>query len=256
MTDFSDAELERYSRQIILRPMGGTAQVRLKEARVLVIGAGGLGAPLLAYLAASGVGHITIADGDTVDVSNLQRQILFTASDVGRLKAEVAAERILALNPEIRCEVHPHFVNEDTLPGLMASHTLVADGSDTFATRLMVSDAAVAARVPLVSAAVIGFEGQIGTFAPHIKGVPCYRCFVPEHPGEAAELTCADLGVFGPAVGVMGSLQAAEVIRVLTGMDGQLTGAVTLFDMTSTSLRTMALKPDPACPSCASLQNG
>lgn len=248
--DLTDQQIERYARHLVLRGIGGPGQRRLRQASVLVLGAGGLGAPILAYLAAAGLGRILVVDDDRVSLANLQRQVLFTTDDVGRLKAEAAADRLTALNPDCDIVPCPERLTAHTAASLLADQDLVLDGCDNFPSRLTLSDAAVAAGVPLISAAIAQFEGQLALFAPHIEG-PCYRCFVPEAP-HAAD-TCETVGVLGALAGVVGSLAAAEAVKWLCGLGDPLLGRLMLVDLVSHRSRVIRIPKDPACPACSAL---
>jgi molybdopterin/thiamine biosynthesis adenylyltransferase len=246
----SDAELERYARHIVLREIGGTGQVKLKAARVAVVGAGGIGCPALQYLAAAGIGHITLFDDDVVSLSNLQRQILFTEADIGQPKADVAAAALARLNPE--CVVAPERVRLDASNAqeMLAGHDVVLDGTDSFASRLAVADAAYALQIPLVSAAIGQFHAQLATWRGWLLGEPCYRCYV----GDAFDAedcdTCAELGVLGAMTGLIGSFAAMEVVRAITGFGDDTTGKLHLIDGLSPSMRTIKMPKDPACKTC------
>ena len=241
---FSEGEVERYARHLVLREVGGPGQQRLKAARVLIVGAGGLGAPAALYLAAAGVGRITLSDDDVVSLSNLQRQVLFATADVGRAKTGAAVEHLAALNPHVAIEAAPA-VTADTVGPLVAGHDLVLDGTDNFETRLLVSDACLAARVPLVSGAIGRWTGQVGVF----EGKPCYRCLVPEVPPDAE--TCVAVGVVGALAGVIGSMMALEAVKMITGAGEALTGRLLIYDGLSGESRTVRVGADPACPACA-----
>ncbi len=247
--ELSDNQLDRYARHIILKEIGGGGQAKLLAANVAVIGAGGLGSPCLMYLAAAGVGRLTVIDDDTVALSNLQRQVLHGTADVGRAKTDSAQDALTRINPDI--VVTPQRVRLDAgnAAALLSGHDVVADGSDSFATRLAVADAAHALHVPLVSAAVGPFDGQLATFRGWEADKPCYRCFVGDAPGRA-DTSCADQGVLGALTGVLGALQALEVIREITGFGPTLAGRVVLFDALSMRMRTLALAKDPACSAC------
>lgn len=245
----SDDQLDRYARHIVLREIGGAGQKKLLAANVAVVGAGGLGSPCLLYLAAAGVGRLTVIDDDTVALSNLQRQVLHGTADVGRAKTASAAAAIGRLNPDVVVRAVGVRLDAGNAAGLIAGHDVVADGSDSFATRLAVADAALAARIPLVSAAVGPFDGQLATFRGWEAALPCYRCYVGADPG-VADASCADQGVVGALTGVMGAMQALEVIRALTGFGTGLAGRLLLFDALGMRLRTLRLAKDPACPAC------
>ncbi len=245
----SDEELERYARHIILREVGGAGQAKLKAAQVLVIGAGGIGAPAIQYLAAAGMGALTIVDDDRVDRSNLQRQVLFATSDIGAGKAEAAAARVTAINPNVAVRVEARRLSAQDAPALIAGHDVVLDGTDNFGTRLAVADAALAARVPLVSSAVAEFEGQLGTFRGWEADKPCYRCFVGHDP-EREGVSCSEQGVLGALTGILGSLAALEVIRAITPFGDDSAGKLLLVDALALRFRTLQLPKDPGCPAC------
>ncbi|MBS1102090.1 HesA/MoeB/ThiF family protein [Gluconobacter sp. Dm-62] len=244
--NFSDHELERYSRHILLPQVGATGQARLRDASVLIIGAGGLGAPLLQQLAASGVGHIGIMDHDRVDLSNLQRQVLYGTDDIGQFKVEAAARRLKDLNPLVQVRPYPFCASATTLDELVPLYDLVCDGTDNFKTRLAVSDACVRHGRSLVSGAVQGFSGQLAVFRPQ-KGGPCYRCLFPEAEKTAAP-NCGMSGVLGAATGVMGSLMAVEVMREIIGLEGADETRMTMWDALSGTMNSFVLNRDPHCP--------
>jgi adenylyltransferase/sulfurtransferase len=243
----SDDDVERYARHLVLRQVGGVGQAKITEARVLVVGAGGLGSPLALYLAAAGVGRLGLVDDDRVSLSNLQRQILFKTGDVGRLKTEAAAEALAALNAGVRVEPHPVRLTEANARTLIGAYDIIADGSDNFETRFLVSDTCVALKKTLVSAAVTEFEGQLATFKPHRGAVPCYRCLYPEPPPPGSAPNCSETGVIGAAAGVMGSLAALEVLKEITGIGESLAGRLLIYEALAVRFRTVTLKPDPAC---------
>lgn len=245
----SDAELDRYARQIILKEVGGAGQARLKAARVLVVGAGGIGSPVIQYLAAAGVGRLRLVDDDSVSRSNLQRQTLFATSDIGRPKIAAAAETARRINPLIEIEPVPNRIDSANAPALLAGCDVVVDGCDNFATRLLVADAALAARVPLVSAAVGQFEGQLGVFRGWQADRPCYRCFVGGDPDRTG-VSCAEDGVLGPVTGVLGSLAALEAIRAVAPFGDDPAGQLLLVDTLAFRFRTLRLPKDPGCPGC------
>lgn len=251
----TDEELERYARHIVLRELGGAGQARLKVSRVLVIGAGGIGSPAIQYLAAAGIGTLTIVDDDRVDLSNLQRQTLFGTADRGRAKVNAAAQAVASLNPAVRVIARQERLDLGNAKELIEDHHVVLDGSDNFATRLTVADTALRLRVPLVSAAVAEFEGQLGTFRGWEADKPCYRCFVGSDP-ERPEATCAEQGVLGALTGVMGSLAALEAIRACVPFGEDSAGKLLLVDALSLRFRTLALPKDPGCAACSGLQTG
>src|SRR5579863_8685340 len=220
--DFTEDEIRRYSRHILLQDVGGIGQAKLKAARVLIVGAGGLGSPLTLYLAAAGVGTIGIVDHDRLELSNLQRQIAHTTDRIGQRKAESAAMTAHAINPEVRIEPYSVRLDADNVLELIGRYDIVCDGTDNFATRFLLADACVLARRTLVSAAVLRFEGQLSVFKPHLHmGGPCYRCLYPEAPPEGTVPTCSEAGVLGAVTGVMGTLQATEVLKELLGKIGR-----------------------------------
>jgi len=253
--NLSDAQLERYARHIVLKEVGGEGQRKLLGAKVLVVGAGGLGSPCLQYLAAAGVGTIGVIDDDEVSLSNLQRQVLHRTADVGRAKVDSARDALSALNPDVQIEVHRARATACNAAGLVAPYDVVADGSDNFATRLAVADAALLTRTPLVSAAVGPFEGQLSVFRGWEPDRPCYRCLVGAAQ-DRDEATCAEAGVLGALTGVMGALQALEAIRAIVGFGEGLVGRLLLFDALSLRMRTVVLPKDPGCPACGEKANG
>lgn len=245
----TDDQLERYARHIILREVGGAGQQALLRARVLVIGAGGLGSPLLMYLAAAGVGTLGVVDDDRVDLSNLQRQILHATARVGMAKTDSAAAALHDLNPDVTVIRHALRLTPESARTLIADYDIVADGCDNFPTRFAVNDACVALKKPLVSAALSQFEGQLATFKPHAgPDLPCYRCFVPEAPAGVAN--CAEAGILGAVAGVMGTWQAVEVLKEILGLGQSLAGRLLLYDALAARTRTITLRRDPACPTC------
>jgi adenylyltransferase/sulfurtransferase len=247
--DFSESEIHRYSRHILLAEVGGIGQAKLKSARVLLIGAGGLGSPLILYLAAAGVGTIGIVDDDRVEISNLQRQIAHTTDRIGMEKAESAALTARALNPEVTIEPLVTRLTARNALEVVSRYDLVCDGTDNFSTRFLVSDACVLAKRTLVSAAVLRFEGQLSVFKPH-EGGPCYRCLYPEPPPPGVVPSCAEAGVLGAVTGVMGTLQATEVLKELLGIGESLSGRLLVWDALATRFRTVKLRPDPGCAAC------
>ena len=247
--DFTDDEITRYSRHILLPEVGGTGQAKLREARVLVIGAGGLGSPLLLYLAAAGVGTIGLVDDDTVDLSNLQRQVAHTTGRLGMSKVRSATLAAHAINPATIIEPHETRLTPANARGLVERYDLVCDGSDNFDTRFLVADACTAARKTLVSAAVLRFDGQLSTFKPH-EGGPCYRCLHPAPPPPGMIPACSEAGILGAVAGVMGTLQATEVLKEIMGIGESLSGRLLIWDALAARIRTIRLPKDPACPGC------
>jgi adenylyltransferase/sulfurtransferase len=249
VTRLGDVQLERYARHIVLREIGGEGQRKLLESHVAIIGAGGIGAPAIQYLAAAGVGKLTIIDDDHVTLSNLQRQILFGTADQGAAKVERAKAAVAALNPDVQVEARRERLDEGNAASLLTGAELVVDGSDNFATRLAVSDASLALRVPLVSAAVAQFEGQLALYRGWETDKPCYRCFVGSNP-DRPEQSCSEAGVLGAMAGVIGSLAAVEAIRAITGFGEDNAGSLLIVDALSLRFRTLTLAKDPGCPSC------
>jgi adenylyltransferase/sulfurtransferase len=244
----SDQELLRYSRQILLPQVDIEGQLKLKQSRVLIVGLGGLGSPVALYLAAAGVGELHLADFDTVDLTNLQRQVLHDSASVGLGKVDSALQRLGAMNPEITLVAHRQALDPDSLMAVVSAVDLVLDCSDNFATREAVNAACVAAGRPLVSGAAIRLEGQLSVFDPRQPGSPCYHCLYGH--GSEAELTCSEAGVIGPLVGLVGSLQALEALKVLAGFGEPLVGRLLLIDALGTRMRELRVKRDPACAVC------
>jgi len=249
----SPQEIERYKRHLVLREVGGQGQQKIRDARVLVVGAGGLGSPVLVYLAAAGVGTIGIIDDDRVSLDNLQRQIVHDTAQVGVAKVESAREAIGKLNPHVRVETHEARIDAGNALDIIARYDIVADGSDNFATRYLVSDACYLARKPLVFAAVGPFDGYITTLKPHAKGpdgvpYPSYRCIFPQAPPPGTVANCAEVGVLGAAVGVMGTLQATEVLKEILGLGESLAGRLLLYDARSARFTEIMVAWDPANP--------
>ena len=245
----SDDELTRYARHIILREVGGDGQRRFGAAHVVVIGAGGIGSPAIQYLAAAGIGRLTIVDDDHVDLSNLQRQTIYTTGDIGVDKAAAAAAAAVRLNPHVAAEARSLRVDGANVAALIADADVVLDGCDNFATRLLVADAAYAARVPLVSAAIGQFDGQLSVFRGWEAEKPCYRCFVGDDPDRAG-VSCAEDGVLGPMAGALGSLAALEVLRAVAPFGEDSAGKLLLVDTLALRFRTLSLPKDPGCRTC------
>lgn len=251
--NLSQEEIERYARHIVLHGVGGPGQQKLKAARVLVIGAGGLGSPLIQYLAAAGVGTIGVIDDDVVSLSNLQRQVLHTSADLGRLKVESARDAVARLNPHVKMELHAQRLSANTARALVRQYDLVADGSDNFETRYAVSDACFYEKRPLVTAAVGAFDGSLTTLRPFELGKdgkpnPTYRCLFPEPPPAGTVPACAEAGVLGALTGVIGSMMALEVLREITGFGETLVGRILLIDTHAMRFETMNYAWDPANP--------
>lgn len=251
MIDFTEAQLHRYARHIILPEVGGEGQAKLIAAKVLVVGAGGLGSPLLMYLAAAGVGTLGVVDDDRVELSNLQRQIIHATSRVGAPKAESAKATLHEINPEVRVVPHAERMTADNALALIEPYDVVADGSDNFATRYLVNDACYFAKTPLVSAALLRFDGQISTFKAYQGGDnPCYRCLFREAPPAGQVPSCAEAGILGALAGALGSMQATEVIKEILGIGDSLSGWLVMYDALATRFHKVKVKPDPACPLC------
>jgi molybdopterin/thiamine biosynthesis adenylyltransferase len=241
---FSDNEVERYARHLVLREIGGPGQQALKAAQVLIVGAGGLGAPAALYLAAAGVGRLGLIDPDTVALSNLQRQVMYGVADVGAPKIEIAARRLEQINPHVAIAPIASRLDEDNADGLIADWDLVLDGTDDFATRFAINAACVNLGRTLVSGAIGRWTGQVAVLA----GKPCYRCLVPEIPPDAE--TCAAVGVVGALAGVIGSMMALEAIKVITSAGEPLKARLLIYDGLAAQARTIRLTPDPLCPVC------
>ncbi|AUA34499.1 molybdopterin-synthase adenylyltransferase MoeB [Pseudomonas sp. SGAir0191] len=244
----SDQELLRYSRQVLLSQIDIDGQLRLKHSKALIVGLGGLGSPVALYLAAAGVGELHLADFDTVDLTNLQRQVIHDSASVGMSKVDSALQRLQAINPEIDLVAHRQALDEDSLAAAVAAVDLVLDCSDNFGTREAVNAACVAAAKPLVSGAAIRLEGQLSVFDPRRDYSPCYHCLYGH--GSEAELTCSEAGVIGPLVGLVGSLQALEAMKLLAGFGEPLVGRLLLIDALGTRIRELRVKRDPGCAVC------
>ncbi len=246
----TDAQLDRYARHIVLRDIGGAGQAKLLSAHVLLIGAGGIGCPAIQYLAAAGVGTLSVIDDDVVSLSNLQRQILYSAAQIGEAKVDAAGAAVARLNPDVQFHALKQRIDHDTSSEILSGVDVVIDGSDNFATRLIVNDLCLAAKTPLVSAAIGQFHGQIGTFAGWHADRPCYRCFVGDaHDPDDCD-DCATQGVLGAMCGLMGSFAAMEAIRLLTGFGDDAAGKLHIFDGMKPAMRTITLPKDPGCSSC------
>lgn len=246
----TDDQLLRYSRHILLPEIGIEGQEKLLAARALVIGAGGLGSPVALYLASAGVGHITLCDGDDVDLTNLQRQIVHRTQSIGRKKVDSARATLAEVNPEARVEAVAERVAGDRLEQLVSEADVVIDGCDNFATRHAVNRACVALRKPLVSGAAVRFDGQVAVFDMRDRRSPCYHCLFPE-AGESEDVRCAVMGVFAPLVGIVGSVQAAEALKLIAGTGEPLVGRLLLVDALAMQTRTVKFRKDEACPVCA-----
>lgn len=252
---FRDDQIVRYARHILLDEVGGAGQMRLLGARVLVIGAGGLGSPLLMYLAAAGVGVIGVIDHDVVDLSNLQRQVIHPTAHIGMAKVESARRMIARLNPDVRVETYREQLSADNAIARIADYDLVADGTDNFPARFVINDACFFARKPLVSAAILRFEGQLSTFKAYAAGAdgehgPCYRCIYREPPPPGEIPTCAEAGVLGSFCGAVGALQATEVLKELLGIGDSLSGWLLVCEALGARYRKIRVRRDPGCPLC------
>lgn len=246
---FTESEIQRYSRHIILQDVGGKGQLKLKRAKVLLIGAGGLGSPAGLYLAAAGIGTIGLVDGDVVDLSNLQRQIMHSTTTIGQPKVESGKNTLLAINPDITVNAYHQVVNADNILPLISDYDVVLDGSDNFSTRFLVNDACFFAKKTLISASMFRFEGQLTTIKPH-QGFPCYRCLYPEPPPAGLVPNCQEAGVLGVLAGTMGILQASEAIKEILGIGETLADKLLIYDALEMKFRKVARPKDPACPLC------
>ncbi len=248
----SDAQLMRYNRQILLHDFDIAGQERLQQSRVLVVGLGGLGCPAALYLAAAGVGSLVLVDGDQVELGNLQRQIAHGDADIGVNKARSAAAAITALNPQVELEILEEALTEDAMPALVSRVDLVLDATDNYPARFALNRACIAHAIPLVSGAAVRSEGQLAVYDP-ARGGPCYRCLYSETDADTA-LSCSDSGVLAPLVGVVGSMQAMEAIKVLSGFGEPLRGKLLLMDLRTMDIRRLELLARADCPACAHLQ--
>jgi molybdopterin/thiamine biosynthesis adenylyltransferase len=249
--DFTEDQIQRYARHILLPEVGGVGQSDLMLAKVLVVGAGGLGSPLLLYLAAAGIGTIGIVDDDTVDLSNLQRQIVHTTSSIGQSKVKSVAATLAAINPEVNVIQHADRFTVENATSVIGDYDIIADGTDNFATRFLINDACYFSQRPLVSAAILRFDGQVSTFKAYEKGDhPCYRCIYREAPPEGQIPTCAEAGVLGSLCGMIGSLQATEVIKEILKIGESLSGSLVIYEGLSTTFRKIKVRRDPGCPLC------
>lgn len=245
-------ELERYARHIVLREIGGTGQQRLRKARVLVIGAGGLGSPVLMYLAAAGVGVLGVVDDDIVSLSNLQRQVLHSTESIGMPKVESAIEAVGRINPHVTIEPHQTRITTDNAADIIAGYDLIMDGSDNFDTRYLINEVCASLNKPLISAAMSQWEGQISLYDP-ANGGPCYACVFPGRPADGLVPSCSEAGVMGALAGVMGSMMAGEAIKHITGAGEGLRGQMLIFDALYGETRKFKLASDPDCPVCGQL---
>ena len=251
---FTNSQIERYSRHIILSEVGGIGQQKLLNSKVLIIGAGGLGSPLLLYLTAAGVGNITIIDDDYVELSNLQRQIAHDSNRIGQRKAESAVKLASALNPEITIIPIIERFNHSNASDLIKNHDIIADGSDNFETRFLIADACYFMKKTLVSAAILRFEGQVATWKGHKSSYPCYRCLFPDIPPPDTTPTCSQAGIFGALAGTVGTIQAMEVIKEILGI-GSLAGQLLLIDSLNTEIKKIKVNTDKSCKLCSKNSN-
>jgi sulfur-carrier protein adenylyltransferase/sulfurtransferase len=247
--ELNNDEIRRYSRHLILPDVGLAGQKKIKGASVLCIGAGGLGSPIAMYLAAAGIGKLGIVDFDTVDYSNLQRQILHTDADVGRPKAQSAKETIQGINPNVEVVLHNTRITSENALDLIRPYDIVVDGTDNFPTRYLTNDACVLLKKPNVYGSIFRFEGQASVFAPHLGG-PCYRCLYPEPPPPGMVPSCAEGGVLGVLPGIIGCIQATEILKLAIGRGGSLVGRLLLFNALDMKFRELKLRRDPECPIC------
>ncbi len=251
LPELTEPQIRRYARHIVLAEIGGLGQSRLIAARVLVVGAGGLGAPLLQYLAAAGVGTLGVIDDDSVDLSNLQRQVIHRTEDIGATKAASAKRALQAVNPEVRVETYEERLTAENAERLIAGYDIVADGSDNFATRYLLNDTCHRLRRTLVAAAILRFDGQISTYkAWQGAGHPCLRCLFPVAPSEDAVPSCAQAGVLGSLAGTLGALQATEVVKEILGVGRSLSGRLVMYDALAGAFDEMAIAKRPDCPTC------
>ncbi|WP_459167815.1 HesA/MoeB/ThiF family protein [Natronospora cellulosivora (SeqCode)] len=246
--DFSEEEIERYSRHIILKDIGGTGQQKIKEASVLVVGAGGLGSPVSLYLAAAGVGKLGLIDSDVVDLSNLQRQVIHTTADLDKPKVESAAETLRSINPHVDVKTYNTYLNKENIMDIIDEYDIIVDGVDNFPTRYLLNDACVMKGKTLVEAGILRFEGQVMTIKPG-EG-PCYRCVFTNPPAEGTIPSCQQAGVLGAIAGTIGTIQATEVIKLITGIGTPLIGKILIYDALDMSFRKVDLKKNADCPVC------
>jgi molybdopterin-synthase adenylyltransferase len=251
LPDMTEMQIRRYARHIVLPEIGGVGQSRLIAAKVLVLGAGGLGAPLLQYLAAAGIGTLGVVDDDTVDLSNLQRQVIHRTGDIGVAKVASAERALGEINPEVTVRTHKERLTAANVERLVAPYDVVADGSDNFATRYLLNDTCYRLRKTLVAAAILRFDGQISTYKAWAgAGHPCLRCLFPQAPSEDAVPSCAQAGVLGALAGTLGALQATEVVKEILGVGRSLSGRLVTYDALDGSFEEMAIEKRPDCPTC------
>lgn len=248
MTDFTDEQIERYSRHIILPEVGGVGQRKILDAHVLMIGAGGLGSPAAYYLAAAGIGHLGIVDFDKVDLSNLQRQIIHSTERIGMLKTESAKKTITALNPDVDVTLYNERINSQNIKELFEGYDYIVDGSDNFATRFLINDACVLMGKTNIHGSIFRFEGQATVFEP--QDGPCYRCLYPEPPPPGLVPNCQEGGVLGVLAGIIGNIQAVETLKLVLGIGESLSGKLLIYDALNTEFKKLTLKRDANCPVC------
>jgi adenylyltransferase/sulfurtransferase len=246
--NLSESQIERYSRQIILHEIGGVGQKKLWEAKVIIIGCGGLGSPCAYYLASAGVGRIGLVDSDRVELNNLQRQIIHFTKDIGRLKAESAKEKLEAINPDIQIDIYPMRITSSNIMDVIQHYDIVVDGSDNFPTRYLVNDACVMSNKPLSHAGILKFQGQSTTIVPR-KG-PCYRCIFPQPPPPGVVPSCQQAGILGVVAGILGVIQATEVLKYILGIGELLIGKLLIFDALEMNFRKLNIPRDLNCPVC------
>ena len=248
MANMNPDQISRYARHLVLKEIGGPGQSKLLAANVAIVGAGGLGGPAGLYLAAAGVGHITIIDDDTVDITNLQRQVQFVQTDIGALKTEAMGDTLKDLNPDIKVRAAQTRLTPENALDLLRGHDLILDGTDSFETRFVVNDASLRLGIPLISGALGRFDGQLCVFSGDKEDGPCYRCLVPSIPPDAE--TCSEVGVVGALAGIIGAQMALEAVKFITGAGTLLLGKLYMFNGLDFSSRTVKLPKDPACPAC------
>ena len=248
MIEFTDEQIERYSRHIILPEVGGAGQQKMLEARILLLGAGGLGSPAAYYLAAAGIGNLGIVDFDQVDLSNLQRQIIHSTERIGMLKTESAKKTIQALNPDVNVTLYNEKIDSSNILSIIKDYDYVVDGSDNFPTRYLVNDACVMENKTLIHGSIYRFEGQVTVFKPNSG--PCYRCLYPEPPPPGMSPNCQEGGVLGVLAGIIGNLQVVEVLKLILGIGEPLVGKLLIYDALKTEFRNLNLRKDASCPLC------
>ena len=249
--NFTEEEIQRYSRQIILPEIGGKGQKKIGNARLFLVGAGGLGSPAALYLVAGGLGKLGLIDSDTVDLSNLQRQVLHTTKNVNQPKVESAKSRLKAINPNCNIETYQEKLSASNIMALLSDYDLILDGSDNFPTRFLVNDACFFLKKPLISASIFRFEGQLTTIKAYMDHHPCYRCLFPEPPPADLVTSCQEAGVLGALAGTLGVLQATEAFKEILGIGSSLTDRLILYDALETRFREVKTHKDPNCPLCS-----